>query len=499
MASIEIDAPARHGALYVVDGQQRLTTLANVLLADERRPIPPRYDLYFDLERQAVDRPSREEPVPVAWIPIRVARDMGRVFDWLDAEPERRRNDLWVRRARELTTRITGYKVPAYIVEAASDAPLRQVFHRLNTTGRPMREDEVFQALFGDRETKRGLPALSDAIAVEGVGVPTTRELVQVVKAIEGLDVTRKFDRQSGGVRALETTARTGVEPLRRALAFLRDEAGVPHLRLLPHHLALVVLARFFHFHPSPADRNRLLLVRWLWRGSVTGALAGSNRTLTRRMVGAIDGHEHETVQRLLALVGRPAGGEHDLHPFDARKAWSRLEALALVKLRPRHLDTGAYVDLAAAFEEHDLRALPQLYTAQQVPEDARPLLRTLANRVVHPPFEAGASVMARLEEIARDARDANELLASDRFPPDTVTALERHKIDVLTIAASHGFPPDAVAALARGERSASLRMRASFLRQRVNEELARRMALDYSDHPPLHALDLDEEPGEAA
>ena len=76
-----MQAPERRDALWIVDGQQRVTSLATVLLpADPVVPTPPA--LYFDLsaERFVWQRPNGPSD---NHLPVREAHKLPNVMAWL--------------------------------------------------------------------------------------------------------------------------------------------------------------------------------------------------------------------------------------------------------------------------------------------------------------------------------------------------------------------------------------------------------------------------------
>ena len=61
IGALTIDAPAKDEALWVVDGQQRLTSLASALNDPGTRD--PRFAIGYDLARQAFVKPTEERPL----------------------------------------------------------------------------------------------------------------------------------------------------------------------------------------------------------------------------------------------------------------------------------------------------------------------------------------------------------------------------------------------------------------------------------------------------
>ncbi|MCB9551183.1 MAG: DUF262 domain-containing protein [Myxococcales bacterium] len=485
----------RSDAWWVVDGQQRVTSLIATLLAASAPGDPPaRYDLYFDLEARAFTRPTARRPVGEHWLPLReiVGR---RLYDWLDHYPHRRSRPDHFEVVKELARRVLEYRIPIYIVEADDEKPLRRLFSRMNTTGKPMKDRDVFHALLGavEGERRSGIPGLAARLTDEGMGELEQDTILRALMAIRGLDVTRKLTRQPGADDKLAGALTEAEQPLRRALAFLRRDAGVPHLRLLPYSVVVTMLARFFHLHPSPAPRNRELLVRWVWRGAQTGAHIGNEVSHLRHMVKAIDDDEHQSIQRLLALLPADGVPSWSLGSFDTRSARSRIELLALADLEPRLFsdapprgssdDAGLYGARGArlplgpvldALGADGTRSLVSSSHADGLDEDARRLRTSVAARVIHP--LAGRSLVGELKKFIR-------------HPPlmEGVSAGE--------VLASHAIPPEAARALVADDRSTFLRLRGEYIRALVEGEVRRRTAWDRDrDRPPLSALSIDEE-----
>ena len=99
---------------------------------------------------------------------------------------------------------------------------------------------------------------------------------------------------------------RAGAEALRRAVAFLQDNAGVPHISFLPYRFLLVVLSRFFAHFPTPHPRNLELISRWFWRAALLGPtpFKGSTTGAVRALNGRIvPGQESTSAQGLLAAI----------------------------------------------------------------------------------------------------------------------------------------------------------------------------------------------------
>ena len=84
LGALQFDAPKVDQALWVVDGQQRVTSLANALHPDGARD--PKFNLGYDVrDDQIVNRPVTDDPYV---IPLPILFDLAKVLNWLATHPE---------------------------------------------------------------------------------------------------------------------------------------------------------------------------------------------------------------------------------------------------------------------------------------------------------------------------------------------------------------------------------------------------------------------------
>jgi len=338
LGPVEVQAGATDDAWWVVDGQQRLTSLvAGLRNPDPFDPDDP-FVVYYDLKsgdkRSEFFRPNRLRRRTPYCIPMARCYEAAEFQQWLFEFVEQTdRRDL-IARASDVATRIRNYRVPVYVVETEDVDVVRQIFLRTNRAGRRLDLHEVFAALVPSTLSSRTRP---DTIA-EGLSItygPLEPNVVaKAAKAIVSNDVTR-MDEIPVGMNS-QTLMLRAERALERALGFIRG-TGVPHLRLLPYiPTPVVTLARFFDRFPEPSLRNSRLLRRWLWRGFFGGGLASDARTF-RRAVVAVGPDEEASVQALLSQVDKNPSYELP-GAFDARNSSARLVALCLASRVPSPL-----------------------------------------------------------------------------------------------------------------------------------------------------------------
>lgn len=344
---LEVDAP-EGDAWWVIDGQQRLTSLVAALSHPHPEHLPAKDDpfvVWFDPERVTGEpsrsspffRPSAQQPVGSGAIPVAGLLDAAAFQAWLFDRVQRTgRRDL-VERGTELATRLRNYRVPLYEIETDDAGVAREIFLRMNRTGRRMELAEVFAAMPPASTGEDARPErIVDRLAV-GFGRIDPNVVARTAHHLDHDGGTGDVTRWSGqGIdRGDREALMARVEvALNRAIEFVID-AGVPHARLLPQTpTALVTLARFFDRFPAPDPRNLRLLRRWLWRGLLSLTLGSDAKTLAAA-VRAVGSDETASVQALLALVPRSTIAPVPA-TFDARDAGSRLCLLVMALQDPR-------------------------------------------------------------------------------------------------------------------------------------------------------------------
>lgn len=356
-----VEPPELESAWWVVDGQQRLTSLAAALARPT--PIPTRpddpYVVYFDPERQTFEPPPKQGEPPSAWVPLPYLLDASRLSEWVFGWPHKT-NEALRKVVFEAGTRIREYAIPLYLIQVGDPTVAEEIFDRVNRSGKPLEWPDVYKALFGGAEAS---PSDLEELAVElqdvGMGRLDEKRLLTSLFSLKGLDPTRTLGEHLQKNRSeLAGAVKEALPVLRRVLSFLRQDAGIPHLRLLPKSVLLDVLTRFFVLHENPNPRTRILLRRWFWR-NVLGAGTYDDRTLRRRGISAVvEDDEEESVQELLRLVGRDRHRPFELpQAFDARADATRITLLALVHRRPSDLASGEPIQVASLVEEQSRAA----------------------------------------------------------------------------------------------------------------------------------------------
>jgi hypothetical protein len=500
LGALSIEAPKTSDARWVVDGQQRITALANALHPDGQSD--ERFRVSYDLRKRAfVQTPRVEEPTT---IPLPVIFDLRQVLRWFNDHPEA---IDYVDIANDVTQTLRQFQIPAYEVSQEDPKVLQDIFDRMNNYGKTLTRAEIFSALFAGEEGARDTAPTLDRIAQNieddlDFGLIDNNTILQAVFARRGPDVHRDVriefsesgqagvsgnnDRTRGAIDVpeedIESAYALAEEAIREAVHFLQDVAGVPHFTMLPYKYLLVVLARIFAHFKNLDERSLQLIRRWFWRAAIVGpeAFRGGSPGAVRALNRAVKpGDLRGSLRSLLNLIPETSARLPDLARFRSNATDTKIVLCAWWSLEPRSLTTGEPFersDLAAAIDDAraPLDAIAYVVSRYSVPRELRPLS---ANRTLYPdPDNTEASPL--------------ESLFADQ-PPLSAEEWEN-------ALSSHLISLPMVEMVEQGEIQAFMDARQAVLKDQLDLFLRQRCEWEFEDTPALASLVIEDDEDEA-
>jgi len=487
LGAIRLDVPARPNALWVVDGQQRITSLVNAV--DQNAwDLDERFRLVYDLKSESVmhekDGGIRDT------VPLPVLFNLRKLLSWVQEHPSLADSIIEL---NEVATRLQNFELPASVVVDASQKMMQEIFDRMNSSGKRLRRAEIFSALFAaeeqDADTALTVSAVGDRIAGDTTfGRIDDDTILQVILARRGNDTTRdirrEFDSEAKRRSEFPDEGRDGAlaageQALRGAVAFLQNTAGVTHFALLPYRFLLITLARFLAHFPQPHARNAELLSRWFWQAALVGPeIFKSSSTAAIRTFNAkvVPGDETGSVQGLLRILEReqsPIGP--NLRRFRTNDSSTRIVLAAMWDRGPRSFETAELLspsDIAEALDGKTtaLNISLEIVGVRQVKSERR---QWAANRVL--------------------SVDSSELALDVLMADSPFVALDRGRFGDV-VRRSHIVSDRAAHALDRGDFEAFLDLRNDDLTALTADFLGRRTGSGLESTPPLEDFDFDDD-----
>ncbi|WP_199038110.1 DUF262 domain-containing protein [Glycomyces salinus] len=491
LGDLHIDAPAGSETQWVVDGQQRITSLANALKDIDHRTGP--FAHYYDLRKnEFVYDPQQWQSANL--IPLPVLFDLEAMISWFAEKAGHDPADF--KTAQRIARKLREYRIPVYLVKQDDEKILTDIFDRMNNSGKRLRRSEIFEALFASGDHSQGealtFGGIADRIdAATGFGRIEDRTVLSSLLARRGPDPSRdiriEFDaeakRQPGDFpnEDQDDAYRNGESALLRAVEFLQDRAGVPHKAFLAYEATLVVLTRFFAHFPDPSERTLDLLVRWYWRTAASGPVIfkGNFTLLGRSLSAKIKANDLDlSIQQLVSSVRTSSREIPFPNRFRTNEAATKITLCAWWSLGPRSFEHGE------PFTADELSsAINDQKTAYEVVE--RLLNKRLAvERYLSPANHLLLpSAMEPTEEIRSLVGQSRTMLGSDS---------DADRFGGHEVLRSHLINEEAFAALTEGAVTEFLRIREQSIREQLRNFLERKAQWEHEDTPPLDSLDLD-------
>ena len=416
---------------YLLDGQQRISTLVGTLqLTEGVNPFIDDVDwrVYCDLESREFTR-FRTVPDEPQYFPVRSLLSTSGFFAScrriLDADNSHQAQ-RWLAEADRLANAFRDYQLPLIRIREADLDSAVTVFARLNRTGRKISADEMVSALTyreGQFHLAKELDEFKDELEGKNFGNLDRVLVLRALLAALDRDIYAKdwatLVVQQEVREKLPEAFRSAAEGIRRALVFLED-LGVTSDRLLPYGLQLVLLGEFFRLCPEPNADVIEWLNRWFWVTSFTGWFGGVNTTQATRALDEMRNLAGEKGKGIeFSVVDLTAPAQPFPERFDGRSARVRAFLLYLASLRPRSLRSSRDLNPGKLLSTRGTRAVGYVSSNAQQLEG---LVSSPANRMFLDEGQVGQAFVD-LESLNEDR--LKEVLPTHGFSSDSIHPLK--------------------------------------------------------------------------
>lgn len=464
---------------HVLDGHQRLSTLAGTLTApaDENVAVenddPERWTIWYNAQDEQFEHLSPGESRQAWHFPMHKLMDTIAFLDECRRmlEQGKEKGNTYVSRVQELLRTFNEYKLPVVRIRNTELTQAVDIFARLNSKGQAMSADQMVTALMY-KEDSEGKSELNIAEVIDdlltmldnyGFGnlnrSIVLRGLLACLKEdIYRTDWTRLTDKKRGELqRSLPKIVAPTKVAMERAAEFL-NSIGVHNDRLLPYAMQLVVLTSFFLNCKQPGSDQERFLKRWFWVSSYIGWFASASTTRVGHLVAEMrDRVSQEVVPSNLENMRMDQPAQPFPRSFNTNSARTRTWLLVLLGLQP--LDN-----------EGKLLPEPWKLIAEHGPNAVGYIVATVQNK------ELQSSPANRILRITKDRSQGWIWLSS-------------LKKDIRNnVLQSHGIPVEGWEQLSAENREEFLRMRQDYLIQLELEHMQKHGVTPPLDSAPQSA-----------
>jgi hypothetical protein len=414
---------------YVLDGQQRLSTLYCALRLPEDFPLGPDQNnwmwwIWYDLKRRDFVHVPKGRPAPHL-LPLRAVlrtMDFLQISRVIESEMGDEAPDL-IEEAETLAQRIKSYKTATTRIDGGDLQQAVDIFSRLNTRGQSMTPDQMVSALTYSEgaagfHLANRIDEILETLQTYNFGGISRLAVFRSVLAAAGVDIQQtKWASLATALRAnLPAFADAAETGLVGAAKFLSEDLKVPGERLLPYSHQMIMLSELFRHRKSLSAKQIATIKHWFWATSYTGWFAGANTTQINDAVAEFREFAKGKITEFKTMRVHDPARPFPVS-FDMRGARVRTLLLVMLqRLQPRDVD-GEVLDAGALVSDRGSRALVHVF--RRIKGD---LLSNPANRILLPPT-AGSTVRAQLLGVPLKIRA--KVLSSHGINDEGLDALE--------------------------------------------------------------------------
>ena len=350
-------APEDYPVNYVLDGQQRLTTLYGVFNSDAATAdaeLAERFNVYFVPSTESFAHASVADPATS--VNLRVILDTTRLLPELtrfSAEDQKK--------IGYLTERFKDYEFPVVTIRDRTNQEVCRVFQRINSSGTSLSTLELLAAWTWSEafDLRNELATLLDRLGDKGYGELEEHLLMRCLASIALGSIDSEAlvdvppDKLIDAMSTLKQAAFAAVD-------FLEKELKIKNLVFIPFPIMLVALVCFFSKTLKPTAAQLAGLRKWFWHCAFTQRYKAGTNTLVLEDI--------KSMVRLAA--GEPVfdGLSPAVDAALFQKTWRINSAAAkaticlLAQFHPRSFLSGAQVDLGTVLEAYNAREFHHIY-----------------------------------------------------------------------------------------------------------------------------------------
>jgi len=344
-----------HPVYYVLDGQQRLTSLFSVFQTELKSTDNYEWlDIYFDFDASDGIQDSKfvalakTDVIKNRHFSMSVIFDAGKFYEEVNQLDPQKRDQILI-----VQQKFQEYVLPAQEFETDSKESIAIVFERINRAGTPLNTYQLLTAWSwsADFDLQEEFSELAEELKAYGFGNLAQDKDLQlkcssgiikgetspaVIISLTGDEVRNNFRQIRNGIKG--------------AIEFLRDQLKVHSLDWLPYPSMLISLSAFFATSSERGqpytDKQRKELIKWFWKSNFS----------RRYNAGVQDKHKADILaMRKLASDENTIISDFDSKiddsffldtPFNVGSVNSKTFVLMLANNNPRSFISGANVRL---------------------------------------------------------------------------------------------------------------------------------------------------------
>ncbi|MGG7447824.1 GmrSD restriction endonuclease domain-containing protein [Kosakonia oryzendophytica] len=343
---------------YVLDGQQRLTTLFGVFNADrktENKDLAVRFNIHYVPALDAFYN-YQTLPADTASIPL------SNILDTAKLLPELRRfSPNEQDRIANLVDKFKDYEFPIVTIKERSNQEVCRIFQRINSSGTSLSTIELLTAWTWseDFNLRSEMDSLKEYLSSVGYEQIDEVLLMRCLTAIinKKIDSDTLIDVDPEILLSAMQDLKGGVN---NAVDFLAKDLKIKNSIFLPFPIMLVPITYFFAKVARPTGFQYSSIKRWFWCCAFSQRYKAGTNTYVMEDILSMDG-----------IINSPDAYVQPMPKIETgffKKTWrinssaAKASICLLSQLGPRSFITGKTVDLETALAAYNARQFHHIY-----------------------------------------------------------------------------------------------------------------------------------------
>ncbi|WP_081647424.1 DUF262 domain-containing protein [Thioalkalivibrio sp. ALR17-21] len=350
------DTPEDYPVNYVLDGQQRLTTLYGVFHSGDTTSdaeLADRFNIcYIPEEDSFVHHLAVEGKEKI---------HLHSILDTTKLLAELPRfNDEEKSRIAKVTEAFKDYEFPVVTIRDRSNKEVCSIFQRINSSGTPLSNLELLTAWTWSEnfDLRKEISELLDKLSDKGYGEIDQNLLMRILASL-----TNNTINADDLVEVDPDSLTSNMQSLRSALMasvdFLEGQLKIRNLIFLPFPIMIIPIVNFYAKIPRPNAKQLKQLKKWFWQCALTLRYkAGTNRLVLEdlRRMDKIKSGEAPFDKAITIHSGLFAS------TWRINSTAAKCALCLMAQLRPRSFLTGSEVDLGTVLSAYNAREFHHIY-----------------------------------------------------------------------------------------------------------------------------------------
>lgn len=352
IADLEIAQPKPdYPVNYLLDGQQRLSSICGALYWKGSDPKSP-WNIVYDLKtRSFLHLESMDEP-PLHQMRLNRIPDPASFFQHVALLDSSGYKEL-AEAAKELFNRFKDYKVATVTLGDMPLADVAPIFERINSTGTRLTIVDLMRAATWspDFDLVDSIDAIREVLADKSFEGIDRKAILRNVSAavggaftVESIDELRKLKPD-----VLKAGTADTAQGLKRAVDFLSTHIKVPSFAVVPYTNQVVVLAEILRRIPTPTAPQWRAIENWFWRSAISGYFSGWNSGMMASDLAGVAEFSKGNLNALELGFQVSTPSLWSSRTFRGNSAHSKILAIVLAYQGPKDFLTGLAIDVDKA------------------------------------------------------------------------------------------------------------------------------------------------------